>query len=125
MSRGGMMRQDAEHLQAVFHAAAGANEMAEHHLRTFVMHAVVIFKAAAAPGRRERPTGKTSRHFNHVALSVPSIDAECVELEQLASVVFVQPAAVSSPRKARGKTVWPYRLPVVQIKQHGGALGRG
>ena len=37
-----------------------------------------------------RPPGERTRHFGHVFLRVAAIDAQRVQLHQLAAVVFVQ-----------------------------------
>src|SRR6185436_19262052 len=52
---------------------------------------------APAVGWRDRPAGERARDLDHVFLRVPAIDAERVQFEELATVVFVQTAAASVP----------------------------
>ena len=50
-------------------------------------------EAAALPRVVDRPAGERARHFGDVLLRVAAVDAERVQLHQLAAVVLVQPAS--------------------------------
>ena len=71
------------------------------------------------------PAGEAARHLDDVGLGIPAIDAERVELEQLARVVFVEAAlggglACVQPARRRRR-----RAPVVEVDQHRRAVGGG
>ena len=66
-----------------------------------------------------RPTRHRSRHFDDVSLIVATVNAECVELHELPSVVFVdteRPGVVFA-RATRVETIFGID-PVVEIEKH-------
>ena len=87
-----MPRQNIEHHLSVFHAAAGGNLHAQHGLLAFVVNAIVVNEFAATVRLSDGPPGETAGYFDDVLLRVSAIDAQSVQLHQLARVVFVQAA---------------------------------
>ena len=85
-----MPRQDVEDLFAVAFAAAGFDDVAEHDLLAGIVQARIEAEAAAEPRRLNRPAGERARDLGDVLLRVAAVDAERVELHQLAPVVLVQ-----------------------------------
>src|SRR5688500_3222073 len=73
----------------------------------------------------DRPPGENLRELLHIQLRVAAVNAERVQLEQLARVVFVQAAllaaAAAGTRSRRARTD---RLKVVEIHEHRGMLRR-
>ena len=65
--------------------------------------------------RADRPASEQVCSLCHILLRVATIDAKCVQLQQLARQVFVQPL-VAQPA---GPRLRADRLRVVQIQQHG------
>src|SRR6185369_7200821 len=104
-----------EHFQSVIHSAAAGNLVTENDLLAVVMRARIEeeragrstchFVAASVhcagicicstAWLEDGPAGETSRDFLHVFLRVTTVDAECVQLHQLARVVFVDATAWS------------------------------
>src|SRR5689334_3535477 len=147
-SRGrGVIREQIEHFVAVMLAAAGFDVTAKYDFLALVVQ--LRHESEAAPLTRicNRPAGERARHLRHVLLRVAAIDAQRVQLEQLASIVFVQSLwsvlallldLLGTPwretpqsgtaRKTiwterplaggRMRTVWIGAHPVVQIEQH-------
>ena len=58
---------------------------------------LVLCKASHARQVRDRPTRQRAREFGDVFLCVPAVDAQRVQLEDLAREVFIQAASASSP----------------------------
>ena len=75
----------------------------------------------------DRPAGENLREFLHVLLCVAAVDAERVELEQLARVVLVQSAALTVVALTRAGAAGggSDRLKVVEIDEHRRMLRRG
>ncbi len=69
--------------------------MAEHQLLARVVHLRTENEAAALCGRLDRPAREGARDVDHVLLCVSTVDAQRVQLEQLAAVVLIQPLALS------------------------------
>src|SRR5262245_20867155 len=89
MRRRRMRREDVEDLFAVLDAAARLDLLAEHDLLAgIVERGNKAERAAAIDG----PSGKCARDLDDVLLRVAGIDTECVEFQQLSTVVFIQPA---------------------------------
>ena len=97
---------------------------AQHGLLAFIVHAVVVKEIAALARLANGPAREAARHFRDVLLRVAAVDAERVQLHQLARVVFVQPAhrTFGVPRAAAAvgdrhsasypeKTAWPGSWP--------------
>ena len=85
--------------------------------------------AAASRARRQpthRPARENLRELLHVLLGVAAVDAERVQLEQLARVVFVQPSrCCPRPRPAlRASRARADRLKVVEVDEHRRMLRR-
>src|SRR5437764_14618608 len=117
-----MMGQNVEHLETIILAAAGRDRYTEDDFFTFVMSTVIELEGAAAQGLADGPADEAAGNGDDVGLGVAAIDAERVELEQLARVVLVESPSVLSPRSLGRRS---NRLPVVEIKQHRGILGGG
>src|SRR5437667_11768791 len=91
--RGGRpMREDMNHPLAFFDAAAGREMNAENSLCSDVMQRRAEDEAARA--LIDRPAGEHPRKLRDVLLRVSAVDAECVELHDFASVVFVEAATL-------------------------------
>ena len=168
MVRGrGVSREKIEHLLAIADAAAGLDLVPEHDLLAGIVQrrgepeVTFLHRSprekplsltrvrAQAIGRRllvgrcDRPSGERAGHGNDVLLGVAAVHAECVQFEQLASVVFVQalPAPLGRLRLRvvrRSGPGGPLALqfllpfgrggigaqPVIQIEEHRRALCR-
>ena len=83
--------QQIEHALAILDPAAGRDAVAEDGLRAAVVHHRREAEAGFG-GAADRPPGERSRHLDDVLLCVAAIDAQRVQLEQLARVVLVEPA---------------------------------
>src|SRR5579884_3910579 len=120
-----MVRQNIEHLLAVFAAAAGRNGYAEHRFLAFVVYAIVIKESAALIRSTNGPAGEATRDFNDVLLRVAAVYSKRVQLHQLAGVILVQASRCLlailcvRPRSLRG-----HALVIVQVEEHCGAGGR-
>src|ERR1051325_6827989 len=90
MRRRRMRRNDVEDLLAVVHAAARLDLVAEDDLLAGVVQR--RHEAELSAPRIDRPAGKGARDVDHVLLRVTGVDAERVELEELAAVVLVEAA---------------------------------
>ena len=89
----GCVRQEVEHQLAVLLAAAGLDRLSEHDLLAIVVHPRLESERAALARIGDRPAGERARDFLDVLLRVAAVDAERVELHQLARVVLVEAAA--------------------------------
>src|SRR3990167_9252794 len=94
-----MPRHEVQHALAVLPAAV-LDFLAEDTLGAPVVELVHVEEARAKLERQERPAGEAARDFDDVLLGVAAIDAQGVELEQLAGVVFVQAAPLLLLRRA-------------------------
>src|SRR5437867_5531042 len=74
------------------HEAERARELAQH-LQAATVHPCVRGDSGSAR-RNNRPSGKTPRYFLHIFLRIPAIDAQRVQLHQLARVIFIDAAAL-------------------------------
>ena len=75
--------------------------------------------APSAAGRSDRPAGERARHLDHVLLRVAAVDAERVQLQQLARVVLVQTARARWRGAARcGRGARPRRRPRPRMPAH-------
>ena len=85
-----MARQQVQHALAVFGTVA-PNDLAEHDFVACVVHAGVEpeLPGLGTPGPADGPAGQRARDVDDVLLRVAPVDAECVELQQLARVVLV------------------------------------
>ena len=110
-----MVGQQLENLQAVALIAALRDLYAEHGLLVAVVLLgieEVFAGSVAGPARRhQRPAGEGPRDVLDIGIGVAAIDAERVQLHDLARVVFVRLALDADP--------------VVQVLEHGGTLGAG
>src|SRR5262245_65240969 len=96
-----MLREDVDHALAVVRPAAGRDAVPDHDLLALVVHRGPEEKAPLDPRAIDRPAGEGACDFGDVALRVAAVDAERVQLHQLARVVLVEarlPAAAGSPR---------------------------
>ena len=153
-----MSGQEVEHVLAVLDAAAGGEALAEHHLGGGVVHVgaeeeVPLLRKAqaaealgarepplgllAAGGRDDGPAGEGARHLDDVVLRVAAVDAQGVQLHQLAGVVLVQAALALGRRLGGAPRPHPLhfvvhrrrhvrrggRLRVVEVEEHRGVAG--
>ena len=86
-------RENIEHLLAVFDAAAGRGRVPENDLAAFVVAFCMESEDTRLAGPNDRPARECTGDLYDVALRVSTVDAERVELEQLARIVLVQRAA--------------------------------
>src|SRR5439155_15636030 len=77
---------------AVVAPAAGLDLVSEHDLRSGIVHPRLEPESAALPRIRDRPARETPRDVDDVVLRVAAVDAERVQLHQLAAVVLVESA---------------------------------
>ena len=83
-------RDDVEHFLAFLDAAAGRELLPEDRLLARVVDRRIEDELAGLPV--ERPSGERARDFLHVLLRVAAVDAERVQLHQLARIVLVEAA---------------------------------
>ena len=76
--------------------AFGLDAMAEDKFRSGLVHARVVTEAHAVGGTLDRPSSENLRDFGHIPLRVAAIHTHGVQLEQLASVIFVQAAILAA-----------------------------
>src|SRR5215216_3829334 len=109
-----MTSNDVEDAFAVLDAAARFDRLSKHYLFAAVMQQggeaeLAVLHGSShveqprcgparalrqlRPRRRDRPTGEGSCNVDDVLLRVAAVDSEGVQLEQLATVVFVQAPA--------------------------------
>ena len=103
-----MTRELVEHLFPVLDAASGLERVAEHPLDAAIVGLLVEDEAARLARLPQRPSRERARDVDDVLLRVAAVDAERVQLHQLAAVVFIQPSAAAQP--------------VVEIEEHRRAL---
>src|SRR6185295_15378986 len=130
-----MARKDVEHRQTIFDSTACGNLVTQNCLLAVIVRAVVeeerscistscfshhrIHCRATAARLEDGPTSKTTSYFLHVFLRVATLDAECVELHQLARVVFVDTTPLLLLRHSQPlHGVGTDALKVVEIKEH-------
>ena len=104
-------------------AAAGGDLDAEDGFVAVIVHALVEDEGAAALRLQDGPAGEAAGDFGDIVLGVAAIDAEGVEFEQFAAVVFVEAARALFAAGLRG--VGTHGFPVIEVEQHGRALGGG
>ena len=109
-----MIRHDVEDVEPVVDAAAGRNGCAEDELAAVVVPvAVVIERSWSGAGTddgvagRRSPAREAARDFDDVLLRVATVDAERVQLQELAGVILVR-------RPSRPSVA----LRVVEIDEH-------
>src|SRR5206468_10260444 len=87
--RGRVIGEQLEEAYPFVSAVAGGEGHAHHDFLTVVVGPVVELEVPALLGPPYAPAGENSRDVDHVLLSVGTVHAECVQLEQLASVILV------------------------------------
>src|SRR5205814_10264879 len=97
MGGGRTLRQNVQHILRVFHSASRRQLVSEHDLLSSVVDLRAKDKSAALLRRLDRPTGERARDVDHVLLGVSAVDAERVQLQQLASVMLVQALTLTLP----------------------------
>src|SRR5688572_25629729 len=115
-----MARDDVEYLFAILDAASGGQRLTEHGFRIGIVHVDDEREFTGDANRRARaarsqaprgPSRERASNCNHIVLCISAIDAEGVELEQLASVVLVDATAFAEM--------------VVEVKEHRRAMSDG
>ncbi len=86
-----MPGENVQHVLAVFPTTARFDLVTEHDLLARIVHSRLEAEAATLARTGNGPTGKAPRHGDHVVLRVAAVDAERVQLHQLATVVLVDP----------------------------------
>src|ERR1700737_4877323 len=94
MGGGRLMRQDVEHPLAFLNTAAGRKPDAQNALCSDVVHGRTEDESSGS--LIDGPSGEEAGQLRDVLLGVAAIDAEGVELHDLAGVVFVE-AALAGP----------------------------
>src|SRR5437879_12176845 len=84
-----MVREDLEHLHAFFFTLL-FDFVAKDDLGAGLMHAFFEFEPATFFGLFDRPSRERARDFRDISLRVAAVDAQGVQLPQLATVVFIQ-----------------------------------
>ena len=86
-----MKRHEVEHAINVRRAEAGTDGLAEDNFRAVVVEVLPKFDAALVEQflGTHGPAGEAAGDFHHVALRVAAVDAEGVQLHQLAGVILV------------------------------------
>src|SRR5579872_4000452 len=86
-------------------------------------------KSPSLVKRLNRPAGKNARHLRNVGLGIASIHAQGVQFHQFAAVILIQAArgSIGLGWLAWPHTVslgvWPDAEPIIEVVQHGRALG--
>ena len=86
-----MLGDQIEHALAVAHPA-GIDGVTEHRLGILVVLLEMKGELGLVVGVRDRPTGESPRGLAHVVLGVAAVDAQRMQLEQLARIVLVEAA---------------------------------
>src|SRR5262245_60102050 len=99
--------------------------LAEHafHARIVSARMKLEFEAAFALLRRTE-AGEHARHLANIGLGIAAVDAESVKLEELARVVFVEPAFLTLAL-GRHESAFRNAARVVQVNQHGRMMRGG
>src|SRR5438874_10686266 len=92
-----MRCQYIQHPLAVSDTTAGQNFVTEHEFLAVVMQSGAIKKQTLLVWLLDGPSRKAARDFLHVLLRVAAVNAERVQLHQLARVIFIE-AAVDARR---------------------------
>src|SRR6476646_10943634 len=126
------------------------NFLSQNELRIRIVQSLVKLEFWILPRPLDGPPGKAPRHLRHILLRVTAINTERVQLHQLASVIFIQPAFVLlfllslwwTPRERPSETpvsrLLPHGAPcrqplgsarigaqkIIKIEEHRGTLGR-
>ena len=126
-----MLRQQVEHFVAFLDTAADREALAENHLVLRVMQLGAEHEFAPEL-HCDRPAGERAGDFLHVLLRVAAIDAERMQLHELARIVLIEslarPAYLLRAAPARQSLVADIEQgatravglapPVVEIEQH-------
>src|SRR5262249_12255627 len=86
---GRMVGHKVEHLFPIFNSTAGGDLHAEDGFLALVVHTRVEAERTAGPWPVNRPAGETASHLGHIVLCIAAVDAERVEFQQFAAVVFI------------------------------------
>src|ERR1700731_465562 len=86
-----ILRQEIEDLLSILDPAA-FYIFSEYALWAGIVNSLVEIKYRIFARRRNRPSRERARDFDHVFLLVSAIDAQGVQLHQLAAIIFIQAA---------------------------------
>src|SRR5262249_58551919 len=82
-------RDNVDDPQSVAYASTGSNWHTEDGLAPKIMHPGPEYKVRAFGRTVDSPTGQAAGDFLHVFLSVAAVNAQRVQLEEFARIVFV------------------------------------
>src|SRR5439155_10649761 len=109
---------------AVVRAAARGYPQAEDGLLAAVVHERTEDEARGVARTVDRPARERARHLGDVLLRVAAVDAERVQLHQLARVVLVEAGALAAIGPEPRREVRSRAEPVVEVKEHRGMRRR-
>src|SRR5882672_2756010 len=90
-----MTSQDVEHLLSIFDPATTGDMHAEHDLLAGVVRRGLKGERSAHDDIVNSPSSQTAGHFLNVSLRIPAVNAERVQLHQLARVVLIEAGAAA------------------------------
>src|SRR5689334_15294762 len=111
------MREQVQHLQAVLFTSHRGDRLAEDDLLFSIVPRGVELEFSELLRIVNRPPRERPRNRDDVGLRVTAVDAEGMELHQLAAVVLVQAWTLDSAGHWN-VIARRLRLPVVEIEEH-------
>ena len=125
-------------MQAVLLLAARGNLVSQHDLLAAVVHERGEHEFRLGSRQLDGPPGEAARHRDHILLRVAPVDAQRMQLHQLAAVILVETVRLALPRPSESDStrrlrrershleeIGSHRLPVVQVVEHGRMPRRG
>src|ERR1041385_48816 len=114
-----MHREYIKNAFAVSVTAARENPVTENDFFAIVVKSGTINKQPLLVRLLNGPAAETTRHLLHVFLRVTAIDAQRMQLHQLARVIFVEATVDSGGLFAFGRIRTRHaRPPVVEVEEH-------
>src|SRR5450631_3902170 len=93
-----ILYQEIENLLPVLDPSA-LDLFSEHAFRIWIVNSFIKIKRGVFAWRFDGPSREGPRDFDHVFLLVAAVDTECMQLHQLASVIFIQSTLAAERRK--------------------------
>src|SRR5262245_36561525 len=118
-----MMRENIDDFHCVLLTTHCRDRMADDDFFLSIVDSGIELKLCELLRIVDCPAAESSGHGDHIALRVSSINTESVQFEQFATIVLVEAGSAYS-RRNRNVVARNLRLPVVQIVQHCGVMGR-